>query len=47
MLDKNDINNLNENTNEWNNLEKIFFRIIPKNAEIINKKKLSQEKTQI
>ena len=44
LLDKNDISNLNENTNEWNNLEKIFFRIIPKNAEIINKKKIESRK---
>ena len=35
LLDKNDICNLDENSKEWENLKKILFRIIPKNAEEI------------
>ena len=37
MLDKNDICNLDETSKEWQNLERILFRIIPKNAEEIRK----------
>lgn len=37
VLDKEDIGNLDENSEEWNNLKKYLFRIIPKNAEEIKK----------
>ena len=35
LLDKNDINNLAENSDEWEDLKTNLFRIIPKNAEEI------------
>lgn len=43
ILDKNDICNLEENSSEWVNLKKIFFRIAPKNAEEL-KKKISENR---
>ena len=44
ILEKNDISNLDENTEEWKNLEKIFFRIIPKDSENIRKKMLESRR---
>ena len=44
ILEKNDICNLNENTEEWKNLEKIFFRIIPKDSENIRNKMLESRR---
>ena len=44
ILDKNDISNLNEESEEWQNLEKILVRIIPKNAEEIRNKILDKGK---
>ena len=38
ILNKNDICNLEQNTNDWKILEKNLFRIIPKNAEEIRNK---------
>ena len=43
ILDANNICNLDENSNEWNNLKKIFFRLVPKNSEEI-KKGLDEQK---
>ena len=44
ILDKNDICNLEQNTNDWKNLEKILFRIIPKNADEIKNKIIDSRK---
>ena len=44
ILDKNDICNLNEESCEWKNLGKIFFRLIPKNSEDIRKKMLESKR---
>ena len=38
ILNKNDICNLEQNNDEWKNLEKNLFRVIPKNAEEIRNK---------
>ena len=38
ILDKKDISNLDENSEEWQSLKKIFVRLIPKNAEDIKNK---------
>ena len=43
ILDADNICNLDENSNEWNNLKKIFFRLVPKNSEEI-KKGLDEQK---
>ena len=43
ILDKEDIGNLDENSEEWNNLKKYLFRVIPKNANDI-KKMMSESK---
>jgi len=43
ILDANNICNLDENSIEWNNLKKIFFRLVPKNSEEI-KKGLDEQK---
>ena len=47
ILDINDICNLEESSDEWKNLKKIFFRIIPKNVEEIkqriNERKMTPE----
>ena len=37
ILDKEDVGNLDENSEEWNNLKKYLVRIIPKNADDIKK----------
>ena len=37
ILDKEDVGNLDENSEEWVNLKNYFFRIIPKNADDIKK----------
>ena len=42
ILDKNDISNLDENSEEWQNLKKIFFRIVAKNAEEIRRKRMAK-----
>ncbi len=38
ILDKNDINNLDEKSIEWENLQNTLFRVVPKNAEEIKNK---------
>ena len=43
ILDKNDINNLDEKSIEWENLQNTLFRVVPKNAEEI-KNKISEMK---
>ena len=43
ILDINNICNLDENSNEWNNLKKIFFRLVPKNSEEL-KKNMEEQK---
>lgn len=43
ILDKEDVGNLDENSEEWNNLKKYLFRVIPKNANDI-KKSMSDSK---
>ena len=43
ILDINNICNLDEYSNEWNNLKKIFFRLVPKNIEEI-KKNIDEQK---
>ena len=43
ILDTNNICNLDENSNEWNNLKKIFFRLVPKNSEEL-KKNMEEQK---
>ena len=40
ILDINDICNIEESSNEWKNLEKILFRVIPKNSEMLKQKML-------
>ena len=45
LLDKKDICNLNENSDEWKNLKKIFFRVIPKDSEKMRKKILESRKS--
>ena len=37
ILDKDDVGNLDENSEEWNNLKKYLFRVIPKNTNDIKK----------
>ena len=37
ILDKEDVGNLDENSEEWNNLKKYLFRVIPKNVNDIKK----------
>ena len=44
LLNKNDICNLEQNANEWKDLEQILFRVIPKNAEEIRNKIVDSRK---
>ena len=45
ILDKNDICNQDENSKDWENLEKILFRIVPKNAEELRTKMLGTQRS--